>query len=143
MTLPQLVDKSLAADRLTMLLLAGFAVVALLLAGVGVFGVFAGDVTRRRKEIGVRLALGARESQVLSMLLGAALRRAVLGVAAGSLLAAVLGRAMQSLLFAVSATDPISFASVAATVTGVALTATLIPTWQALRRYPLRSLREE
>ncbi len=142
-TLPQLVDRSLAADRLTTLLLAGFAVVALLLAGVGVFGVFAGDVTLRRKEIGLRLALGARESQVLSMLLGAALRRAVLGVAAGSLLAAVLGRAMQSLLFAVSATDPISFVSVAAIVTAVALAATLVPAWQALRTYPLRSLREE
>jgi putative ABC transport system permease protein len=142
-TLPQLVDTSLAGDRLTTLLLAGFALVALLLAGVGVFGVFAGDVTRRRKEIGIRLALGAPESGVISMLLVAAMRRALLGVAAGALLAVLLGRAMQSLLFGVGATDPISFVSVAAIVTSLALAATLVPTWQALRRSPLRSLREE
>jgi putative ABC transport system permease protein len=110
---------------------------------VGVFGVFAGDVTRRRKEIGIRLALGARASGVISMLLAATMRRALLGVAAGALLAVLLGRAMQSLLFGVGATDPISFVSVAATVTGLAVAATLVPAWQALRRSPLRSLRED
>jgi predicted permease len=142
-TLPRLVDRSLAGDRLTTLLLSAFAAVALLLAGVGVFGIFAGDVARRRKEIGIRLALGARESGVVSMVLAAALRRAVLGVAAGAVLAAVLGRAMQSLLFGVVATDPVSFMTVAAAVTALALAATLVPTRQALNRDPLRSLREE
>ena len=142
-TLPHVVNRSLAGDRLTMFLLVGFGLVALLLAGVGVFGVFAGDVARRRKEIGIRLALGARESGVIAMLLAAALRRALIGVIAGGLIAAVLGRAMRSLLFGVGPTDAISFVSVAAGVTGLALGATLLPTWQALRKSPLRSLREE
>jgi putative ABC transport system permease protein len=126
-----------------MLLLAGFALAALFLAGVGVFGVFADDVARRRKEIGVRLALGARESGLIAMVLAAAVRHVVVGVAAGAVLAGLLGHAMRALLFGVSAADPLSFASVAAAVAGLALVATIVPTWQALRRAPLRSLRED
>jgi putative ABC transport system permease protein len=142
-TLPGLVQRSLARDRLIVLLLAGFAVVALLLAAAGVFGVFAGDVTRRRKEIGIRLALGAPESRVLTMMLHAASRRAVIGIAAGALLAAVMGQVMKSLLFGVRPTDPTSFVGVAAVVMAVALAATLLPTRQALKAQPLASLREE
>jgi ABC-type antimicrobial peptide transport system permease subunit len=110
---------------------------------VGIVGVFAGDVTRRRKEIAIRLALGARESRVVSMLLVAAIRRATAGIAAGVLLAGVMGHVMQSLLFGVGPTDPVSLAGVAALVMAVALAATLVPTWQALRARPLTSLREE
>jgi len=142
-TMPTLVSRSLARDRLIVLLLAGFAGVALLLAAVGIVGVFASDVTRRRKEIAIRLALGARESRVVSMLLGAAARRATVGIAAGALLAGVMGHVMQSLLFGVGPTDPVSFAGVAALVLAVAVAATLVPTWQALRARPLTSLREE
>jgi putative ABC transport system permease protein len=142
-TMPALVSRSLARDWFIVLLLAGFAGIALLLAAVGIVGVFAGDVTRRRKEIAIRLALGARESRVVSMLLVAATRRATAGIAAGVLLAGVMGHVMQSLLFGVGPTDPVSFAGVAALVMAVALAATLVPTWQALRARPLTSLREE
>ena len=141
-TLPAMVEASLAEDRLTMFLLVGFASIALLLAAVGVFGVFAGDVTRRRKEIGIRLALGARESSIVWMLLRQAFIRAALGVAAGAVLAAVLGRAMESLLFGVGAADPATFAIVVALVLALALAATLGPAVQALRRSPLATLRE-
>jgi putative ABC transport system permease protein len=142
-TMPALVSRSLARDWFIVLLLAGFASIALLLAAVGIVGVFAADVTRRRKEIAIRLALGARESRVVSMLLVAATRRATAGIAAGVLLAGVMGHVMQSLLFGVGPTDPVSFAGVAALVMAVALAATLVPTWQALRARPLTSLREE
>ena len=130
-TMPTLVSRSLARDRLIVRLLAGLAGIALLLAAVGIVGVFAGDVTQRRKEIAIRLALGARESHVMSMLLVAAARRATAGIAAGALLAGVMGHVMQSLLFGVGPTDPVSFAGVATLVMAVALAATLVPTWQA------------
>ena len=141
-TMPTLVSRSLARDRLIVRLLAGLAGGALLLAAVGIVGVFAGDVTQRRKEIAIRLALGARESRVMSMLLVAATRRATVGVAAGALLAGVMGHVMQSLLFGVGPRSG-SFAGVVTLVIVVALAATLVPTWQALRAQPLTSLREE
>jgi putative ABC transport system permease protein len=135
--LTTLVNTSNARDRLTMWLLAGFATVALLLAGVGVFGVFAGDIATRRKEIGIRLALGARQSGIVLLLLGRAGRHVVLGLAAGALIALLAGRNMQSLLFGVTGADPFSFAVVGLLVTVLAVTATIVPAWQALRRAPL------
>lgn len=140
--LSTLVDRSNARDRLTMLLLGGFGAVALLLAAVGVFGAFAGDVAARRKEIGIRLALGARPSGIVLLLLGRSARQVAIGLAAGGLTALVAGRGMQSLLFGVSAADPASFFLVCATVVALATVATVLPAWQALRRTPLATLRE-
>src|SRR5262249_43963703 len=141
-TLPQLVETSLASDRFTMMLLSAFGIASLTLAGVGVFGVFAEDVSRRRREIGIRLALGARHSKVVAQILARALRRAAVGVAIGAALALGFARAMSAVLFGVTPTDTASFASVAAIVLAIALVATLIPAVQAVRRAPLSALRE-
>jgi ABC-type antimicrobial peptide transport system permease subunit len=116
--------------------------VALMLGGVGVFGVISSDVARRRKEIGIRMALGARTSMVIVMMVKQALVRASVGVAAGSALALGAAYSMQSLLFGVAPTDPLSFLLVATALLGLATVATLIPAVQALRSSPVTSLRE-
>ena len=141
-TMPDLVDRTVASDRFTTFLLSAFASVALMLGGVGVFGVISSDVARRRKEIGIRMALGARTSVVIVMMIKQALVRASVGVAAGSALALVAAYSMQSLLFGVAPTDPLSFLLVATALLGLATVATLIPAVQALRSSPVRSLRE-
>jgi putative ABC transport system permease protein len=137
------VGASLARDRLTMLLLAGFAVAALLLAGVGVFGVCAGDVALRGKEVGIRVALGARRSDVIRRLLLHASRRLAIGVAGGLFLALAAGRSMTALLFGVTFTDPLSLLVVLTLVIALGIAATLLPAWQALRQSPLEALREQ
>jgi predicted permease len=142
MAMPDLVDRTVASDRFTTFLLSAFAGVALLLGGVGVFGVISSDVARRRKEIGIRMALGARASVVILMMVKQALLRASAGVAAGSALALAAAYSMQSLLFGVAPTDPLSFLLVATALLGLAAVATLIPAVQALRSSPVTSLRE-
>jgi predicted permease len=141
-TLPSLVDEALAADRFTTFLLVAFAIAALLLAGVGIFGVLVGDVDARRREIGIRLALGAPGSRVVLLLLGQATRRATVGMLVGSVAALSLARTMKALLFGVRPADPFSFAVVAAVVLVVVLTATLIPAITGIRISPLSTLRE-
>jgi ABC-type antimicrobial peptide transport system permease subunit len=141
-TLSRLVGASLASDRFTTFLLGAFGLTALLLAGIGIFGVFADDVARRRKEIGIRLALGAGGWRVIGLILGRALRRAAAGIAIGALVALLFARAMEALLFGVSPSDPASFAIVIALVLATALVATLIPATAAVRRSPLSALRE-
>jgi predicted permease len=141
-TMTDLVDRTVASDRFTTFLLSAFASVALMLGGVGVFGVISSDVARRRKEIGIRMALGARTSVVIGMMVKQALARASVGVAAGSALALVAAYSMQSLLFGVAPTDPLSFLLVATALLSLATVATLIPAVQALRSSPVRSLRE-
>jgi len=142
-TMPRLVDAELASDRLTMFLLVSFAGVALVLAAIGVFGVFASDVTRRRREIGVRLALGAAEGGIVRLLLTASLRRAAVGVGVGWILAVLLGRGMKGMLFGVTVLDPVSFGTAGAAAIGLASLATLLPVWEALRSSPLDALREQ
>jgi putative ABC transport system permease protein len=139
----QLVETSLAGDRFTTALLGAFAIVALLLAAVGIFGVFSADVAHRRREIGVRLALGAGSWRIVAMVLRRALARAALGVVAGAVVALLLARSMASLLFGVRPTDPLSLAMVAALLIAVAACATLIPALKALRSSPLDVLRSE
>jgi putative ABC transport system permease protein len=140
-TLPRLVDRSLAADRFTTFLLGAFALVALTLAAVGIFGVFSADVAQRRKEIGVRLALGAGSSRVVFMLLQQSLTRALAGVLVGTAVALIAARSMASLLFGVQAADPTSLVTVAAVLLAVATAATLIPAVQAIRLSPVTALR--
>jgi predicted permease len=141
-TMPDLVDRTVASDRFTTFLLSAFAGVALLLGGVGVFGVISSDVARRRKEIGIRMALGARTSVVILMMVKQALLRASAGLAAGSALALAAAYSMRSLLFGVAPTDPLSFLLVATALLGLATVATLIPAVHALRASPVTSLRE-
>ncbi len=141
-TLPDLVDTTLAPERFTMYVLTAFAMSAIFLAAVGVFGVLVGDVTRRRREIGIRLALGAPGSRVVLLLLRRSLLCAAGGVVAGIILAVVLGGMMTTLLFGVHPADPVSLAAVASLVLVVATTATLLPALRAIRHSPLSALRQ-
>jgi len=141
-TMPDLVDRTVASDRFTTFLLSAFAGVALLLGGVGVFGVISSDVARRRKEIGIRMALGATASTVVLMMVKQALLRASIGVGCGGALALVAAYSMRSLLFGVPPTDPLSFLLVATALLSLATVATLVPAAQALRSSPVTSLRE-
>jgi ABC-type antimicrobial peptide transport system permease subunit len=136
------VDVTLASERFTAFVLSAFAVIASLLGGVGVFGVIASDVGRRRKEIGVRMALGATRSTVSWMMLRQTIARAAVGVVAGALLTLWLARSMTTLLFGVTPADPTSYAAAIAIMLVLATVATLIPVGQALRRSPLAALRE-
>jgi len=128
---------------LTAVMLGSFAVVSLLLAAVGIYGVFAADVAGRRAELGVRRALGAPARDVVLGVVRRALARAALGVALGGAAALVAARAMRSLLFGVGAADPVAFGSVAAILLAVAAAATLVPALHAARVSPLVAMRDE
>jgi len=141
-TLPDLVGETLATDRFTSWLLGVFAAAALGLTSIGVFGVLAADVARRRREIGVRLALGASCGRIVCLMLGQAVRRAVPGIVAGGAVAVAASHTMRALLFGVTPDDPVSIGGVTALVLTVAVIATLIPVVRALRRAPLTALRE-
>jgi ABC-type antimicrobial peptide transport system permease subunit len=142
-TLSDAVARATARDRFTMTLLSVFAVVSLLLAAVGIYGVFAAEVTARRKEIGVRLALGAQGRGVLTLLLGRALGLAITGAAIGVIAGLLLARPMSALVFEVATWDPLSFATVAALLLGVAIVATLVPALRAARTSPLEAIRSD
>ena len=142
-TMDEVVQRSMARDRFTTVLLGAFAVTALLLAAVGIYGVFSGDVTRRQREIGIRCALGARSLELLLLVLRRGMTRALAGVAIGLVAALLLTRLMTALLFGVGPADPIAFAAVAAILLGVAALATLIPAIRASRTSPMTVLRNE
>jgi ABC-type antimicrobial peptide transport system permease subunit len=132
------------ANRRFLLFLVGlFAVVALILAAVGLYGVVAFFVALRTKEIGVRMALGARRGDVLRLILGEAARMAVLGVVSGLVASLAITRLLSSLLFGISATAPLTFAGVAALLSLVALAASYIPAYRAMRVDPVTALRYE
>jgi predicted permease len=132
------------ADRRFLLLLVGlFACVALILAGVGLYGVVAFFVAQRAQEIGVRMALGAQRSDVLRLVLGEGARMAAIGVAIGIGASLAITRLMSSLFFGISATDPLTFAGVAILLSLVALAASYIPARRAMRVDPVRALRYE
>jgi putative ABC transport system permease protein len=142
-TLQGLVDTSLERDRFTTVLLGAFAVASLLLAAVGIYGVFTSDVTQRRKEIGIRLALGANSRGIVGLVLRRALGRALLGVSLGGVAALALGRGMAPMLFGIGSSDPVAFATVAFILLAVALIATSIPAFRATRVSPLIAIRTD
>ncbi len=137
-TIRQAMDRSLVTDRLTNLLLAGFAATALLLALTGIYGVMSLNVANRTNEFGIRLALGAQRGNVLRMILGQGLRLAVVGVALGLIAAIGFTRLLKGLLFGVSASDPLTFAVIALLLVGVALLAAGLPARRATKVDPLR-----
>jgi putative ABC transport system permease protein len=142
-TMRQLVSASAAQRRFTLLLIAVFAAVALLMAAIGLYGVMAYSVTQRTREIGIRVALGAQGADVLRLVVRQGLRLVTLGVALGLMAALALTRLMKKLLFEVSATDPVTFAGVAALLALVALLACWIPARRATRVDPMVALRTE
>jgi predicted permease len=138
-----IVADSIAQQRFTMILFAGFAVVALLLASVGIYGVLSYVVGQRTQEIGIRMALGAQRGDVLRTFLRDGARMAVIGIIAGSAAALVLTRLMSSILFEVKPTDPLTFGGVALLLCVIALLACYLPARRAASVDPMQALRSE
>ena len=142
-TVDQLVGESVAARRFTMLLLAALAGVALLLALAGVYGVLSYSVSRRKTEIGMRMALGASRSSVLRLVVSQGMRPVIIGLIAGVLGALGLSRYMASLLFGVTRLDAPTYAGVAMLLTVAAVLACYLPARDAMKVDVLTALREE
>jgi predicted permease len=142
-TMDEVVRRATSSPRFYLLLLATFAGVALALAAVGVYGVTSYSVARRRSEIGIRMALGARPADLLRMIVGEALVVAGAGAAVGLAAALALTRVMASLLYGVEPADPVTFAAVPVVLAVVALAATYVPARRATRIDPLAALRSE
>ncbi|MEP6821541.1 MAG: ABC transporter permease [Chthoniobacterales bacterium] len=142
-TMQERVEETWATPRLMSFLLLCFAVLALTLAVVGLYGVMAFNGLRRMREIGVRLALGARPGQIRAMLLGQGMRLLGLGLIVGFLGAFALSRIIRSLLFGVSVNDPLIYGAVSLVLTGAALVACWIPARRASRVNPMITLRAE
>ena len=143
MTMAQRMANSTSRTRFIAVLLASFAGLALVLAVTGLYGLIAYSVAQRTREIGIRMALGARSSQVLRLTLCQGLRLVVIGTAVGVAAALALTRLMQSLLYEVSAADPLTFAAVALLLALAALLACYIPARRAARIDPMVALRCE
>ncbi len=139
--LEQMTSIALLPNRIAAGLAGAFGVVGLLLAAIGLYGVLAYGVSLRRRELGIRLALGARESAVRRLVLRDGLRLTVVGLAVGMALAAGLGQLLRSLLYGVSPLDPVTFAGIAALLLGVAFLAADAPARRAARTEPLEALR--
>jgi putative ABC transport system permease protein len=144
-TMSQIASASLAERRFTVLLLAAFAATALILAAVGVYGVMAYSVTQRNHEIGIRIALGAANRDIVRLIVGRGMVLTLTGVAAGlvaSFALTLLAKgALSSLLFDVNATDPLTFIAVSLLLTGVALLACHAPARRATKVDPMVALR--
>ncbi|MDQ3069526.1 MAG: ABC transporter permease [Acidobacteriota bacterium] len=138
-----LIRASVAEPRLRALLFNGFAVAALLLSALGIYGVVAQAVEQRTREIGVRVALGATRGSILSLVLRGGMRLVVLGIAGGLAASALVTRALRGLLFGVPALDPLTFAVVTALLLVVGTCAMLIPARRAMRLDPIEALRGE
>lgn len=139
----QIVNSSVSTPRFAFALVGLFAGLAIVLAGIGTYGVISYSVSQRTPELGIRMALGALRSDVMSLVLSHAARLAALGTALGVLAAFALARMLKSLVFEVSTSDPVTFASVAGMVIVVALLAGYIPALRATATDPMNALRAE
>jgi hypothetical protein len=142
-TLESLVAKATSQARFSMLLFSSFGAVALVLGASGIFGLLSLFVIRRRREIGIRMALGARREDVLRQILGNGMRLAGAGIAAALVAGFWLTRWMAGMLFEISATDAPSFLGAAALMSAVALVSCALPAWRASRVEPAVVLRAE
>ena len=139
----EIVATSLAARRFALEILGIFAIVAFLLACVGIYGVMAYAISQRTGEMGLRMALGARRGDILRVVLNEAVLIVIAGVGAGLLGSLVLTRFLHSLLFDIKPTDPLTFGALTIHLAGVALLASFIPARKASRIDPLVALRHE
>jgi putative ABC transport system permease protein len=142
-TMDQIVSGSLTTRRFAAALLSAFALLALALAVVGLYGVLSCAIAQRTSELGLRFALGATPSQVLRLVLGDGLRLTLMGLGIGGLLAIAASRAMSRLLFGIGTFDPATFAIAAGMLLGIALIATYVPARRASRVDPMVALRHE
>ncbi|HZL93815.1 MAG TPA: FtsX-like permease family protein, partial [Vicinamibacterales bacterium] len=140
-TMDEILERSVGRQYLAAQLLSAFAVMALVLALVGLYGALAFSVAQRTQEIGIRRALGAGQPAVLRLIMGQALRLTAIGIAGGLAAALAVTRALESFLFQVSTTDLTTFAAMSALFVVVALLAALVPAWRAVRISPLSALR--
>jgi putative ABC transport system permease protein len=139
-TMDDVVANSLGTRRVSMQLFAVFAVAALLLAAIGIYGVMAYSVTQRTQEIGIRMALGAQRADVLGLVIRQGMRLTVIGVVVGVAGALALTRLMASLLFGVAATDPLTFVVIPLLLLFVAMVACYLPARRAARLNPTVAL---
>jgi len=137
------VSHATAASRSTATLISGFAGLALLLAGFGLYGTMSHHVAQRQREIGIRMALGAQASDVRALVVSQALRMGVIGVGVGVVGAFLTTRMLEGLLFGVKANDPATFAAVCAMLLGVLIAAAYVPARRATRVDPLVALKAD
>ena len=142
-TMEEILADSIARQRFSMLLLAIFAGVALVLAGVGIYGVMSYSVAQRTREIGIRMALGAQTGAVLKLAVGYGMKLVIVGVVIGLIAALMLTRVMATLLFGVTATDPTTFTLISLLLIAVAALASYIPARRATKVNPIIALRYE
>jgi putative ABC transport system permease protein len=142
-TMVQVLDGNLTSQRFSALLLGVFAGVALLLAAVGIYSVLSYIVRGRSRELGIRTALGAQTADVFRLVIVEGMSPVLVGIAAGTVAALASAKVMKTLAFGVSASDPLTLAAVAATLAVVALIASLVPVYRALRLDPVKVLRAE
>ncbi|HEX6314862.1 MAG TPA: FtsX-like permease family protein, partial [Gemmatimonadaceae bacterium] len=142
-TMEQLLDFSVAQQRFLMLLLVVFGGVALSLAAIGIYGIMSYAVERRAREIGIRMALGGSPGDVIRLVIGQAMRLTILGLAIGLIAALGATKYMAGLLFGVTPRDPITFITIGALLTGVAMVAAWVPARRAVRTDPTTALRTE
>jgi putative ABC transport system permease protein len=142
-TLDEMIGKTVAPRRFNMMLLAVFAVIALVMAATGIFGVMSFAVAQRTREIGIRLALGAQRRDILRLVVGQGMLLALVGIGAGLTASFGLTRLISSLLFGVSASDPLTFLGVAALLVAVMLLACYLPARRAAKVDPMVALRYE
>lgn len=142
-TMSSLLRQSVAAPRFNALLVGGFAVLAVVLATLGIYGVVAYSASRRNRELGVRIALGASKSDVFRLLLGQGLALTAAGIGCGLVAALAASRILSTMVYGVTTTDPLTFALVALLLASVALTAAYVPARRATRVDPLVALRDD
>jgi putative ABC transport system permease protein len=142
-TMEQLMAASITRPRFVMLLLGLLSLIALVLAAVGIYGLMSYSIVERTHEIGIRMALGAQEADVLRMVVGQGLKLIAVGLFIGVAGAFLLTRLMSSLLYGVSAVDPLTFGAVSLLLTLVALLACYVPARRATRVDPMVALRYE
>jgi ABC-type antimicrobial peptide transport system permease subunit len=132
----EVMNAAVASDRFIAMLLSVFSAIALLLAAVGIFGVISYGVAQRRREFGVRMAVGADRAEIMALVLRGAVRLAALGLVIGAIAAFALTRVLESLLFDVKATDPVTYITAAVGLVTVAIAASALPAWSASRLPP-------